>query len=217
MAPMSSIESNAVYSERDRGLLLDVAATSIAHGLDHSSPWVPDTHDYPETLRAIRATFVTLEIAHALRGCIGVLEAFRPLVEDVAHNAFSAAFADPRFPPLSAREYPSLSLKISVLSMPTPLAFDSESDLLAQLRPGADGLILKDGRRKGTFLPAVWEQLPDPRDFLAHLKRKAGLPSDHWSDSLEVLRYTTESFGTDGTLRAGDARSRPDGLNGAQA
>jgi uncharacterized protein len=199
MAPMHSIETTseppAVYDAAQRAILLDIAARSIAHGLEHPRPLDLDPAEYPEPLRALRATFVTLERHADLRGCIGVLEAFRPLVVDVAHNAFAAAFEDPRFPPLRAAEYPELTLKLSVLTPAEPLTFGSEVELLAQIRPGVDGLILSDRGRRGTFLPSVWEQLPNPRDFLDHLKRKAGLPPGHWSDSLRIARYTTESFG----------------------
>jgi len=185
----------AIYTAGERAILLEVAARSIAHGLEHRRPLDLDPDTYPEPLRAIRATFVTLERRAALRGCIGVLEACRPLVADVAQNAFAAAFEDPRFPPLNAEEYPDLVIKLSILTPAEPLVFGSESELLAQLRPGIDGLILSDQGRRGTFLPSVWEQLPNPRDFLAHLKRKAGLPSGHWSETLRVARYETESFG----------------------
>jgi len=199
MAPMPSIETTgkrpAIYDATERAILLDIAARSIAHGLEHQRPLDLDPAEYPESLRAIRATFVTLERHADLRGCIGVLEAFRPLVTDVARNAFAAAFEDPRFPPLRAAEYPDLTLKLSVLTPAEPLSFGSEAELLAQIRPGVDGLILSDRGRRGTFLPTVWEQLPDPRDFLDHLKRKAGLPMGYWSDSLRVSRYGTESFG----------------------
>ena len=199
MAPMQSTETTgeppAIYDATERATLLDIAARSIAYGLEHQRPLEPNPTDYPEPLRAIRATFVTLERHSDLRGCIGVLDAFRPLVLDVAQNAFAAAFEDPRFPPLRAAEYPELTLKLSVLTPAEPLSFGSEAELLAQIRPGVDGLILSDRGRRGTFLPSVWEQLPDPRDFLEHLKRKAGLPMGHWSDSLRVARYGTESFG----------------------
>ncbi|NVZ07865.1 AmmeMemoRadiSam system protein A [Allochromatium humboldtianum] len=199
MAPMPSIETAgerpAIYDATERATLLDIAARSIAHGLEHQRPLDLDPAEYPEPLRAIRATFVTLERHADLRGCIGVLDAFRPLVTDVAQNAFAAAFEDPRFPPLRAAEYPELTLKLSVLTPAEPLSFGSEAELLAQIRPGVDGLILSDRGRRGTFLPSVWEQLPDPRDFLEHLKRKAGLPMGHWSDSLHIARYATESFG----------------------
>jgi uncharacterized protein len=176
-------------------MLLGVAAGSIEHGLNQGSPLEPDPHDYPVALQAERASFVTLHIAGALRGCIGVLDAVRPLVLDVAHNAFAAAFQDPRFPPLTRAELPHLEIHISILTPPQPMRFSSEADLLGQIRPGIDGLILEDRGRRGTFLPSVWEQLPDPAEFLEHLRHKAGLPWGHWSDTLAVSRYTAESFG----------------------
>lgn len=150
---------------------------------------------YPAALQAERASFVTLTIDHQLRGCIGVLEAIRSLVVDVAANAFAAAFEDRRFAPLAAGEYPRLTIHISVLSPPAAMSFVSEADLLRQLRPMADGLVLEEQGYRGTFLPSVWETLPEPREFLRHLKRKAGLPEDYWTASLRVSRYTTESFG----------------------
>jgi AmmeMemoRadiSam system protein A len=143
----------------------------------------------------VRASFVTLNIADRLRGCIGRLEATRPLVEDLADNAFSAAFRDPRFPPLSALEYTQIALHVSILSPATELEFNDQADLVRRIRPGIDGLILIEGSHRGTFLPSVWESLPEPREFIAQLKVKAGLPADYWSDRIKVLRYTTESFG----------------------
>ncbi|WP_200335145.1 AmmeMemoRadiSam system protein A [Thiocystis violacea] len=192
---MSSTEGFSHYDPDQRRVLLETAARSIAQGLERHVPMDPQLSDYPPALCATRASFITLEIGHELRGCIGVLEACRPLIRDVAHNAFAAAFEDPRFPPLRAQEYPRLSIKVSVLSVPVPIDFASEADLVRQLKPGEDGLILRDARHRGTFLPSVWEQLPEPRDFLGHLKRKAGLPTDYWSDDIQVLRYGTESFG----------------------
>ncbi len=141
-----------------------------------------------------RATFVTLTIDAQLRGCIGTLEARRALVEDVASNAYSAAFEDPRFAPLERAEFERLDIHLSLLSAPEPIQFGSEKDLLAQIRPSLDGLVLEEGARRGTFLPSVWEQLPDPVEFLRHLKRKAGLPADYWSATLRVSRYTSESI-----------------------
>jgi len=149
--------------------------------------------DYPPALRSLRATFVTLRVADELRGCIGTCLPVRPLVEDVAYNAYAAGFLDPRFPPLAAPELPGLHLHISLLTVPEPMSFGSESELLAQVRPGVDGLLLEDGARRGTLLPAVWDALPEAREFLRHLKLKAGLPPDYWSDTLRVLRYTAES------------------------
>jgi len=177
-----------------RRLLLDIARASIREGLEHDSALTVTAGDYPPALQAERASFVTLHLEGELRGCIGHLEAIQPLVADVAENAFSAAFRDPRFPPLREPEYAGLHIHISVLTPAEPMQFASEADLLRQLRPGTDGLILEDGWARGTFLPSVWESLPEPQEFLAHLKRKAGLPVGHWSDSLRIYRYTTESF-----------------------
>ena len=184
-----------MHSPEERRILLDVAAASIRHGLETGRPLPIRLEDYPESLREPGAAFVTLNIAGQLRGCIGSLEARRPLVEDVAENAFAAAFRDPRFPPLRPEEYPRLEYHISILNPPEPMTVTSEADLLQQLRPGVDGLVLIEGTRRATFLPSVWEQLPDPRQFLAHLKMKAGLPADYWSDSLRFERYTVEEFG----------------------
>lgn len=178
-----------------RAILLNVARQSIQFGLDEQRPLAVDVADYPDALRHVRASFVTLQQDGRLRGCIGALEARSPLVQDVADHAFAAAFEDPRFLPLRREEFPGLEIHISVLSPSEPLHFTSEEDLLVQLRPGVDGLILNYGQRRGTFLPAVWASLPDPYIFLAQLKQKAGLPLDFWSDELQIARYTTESFG----------------------
>jgi AmmeMemoRadiSam system protein A len=202
--PNGDAEPRDIALDRQRRILLEVAARSIATGLECGRPLELDPVDYPEPLRAIRATFVTLERDGALRGCIGVLDAFRPLVEDVARNAFAAAFQDPRFARLQPEECPRLTIKISVLTPPEPLEFASQSDLLDRIRPGIDGLILTEQGRRGTFLPSVWEQLPETASFLEHLKRKAGLPFGYWSDTLRVSRYTTKSFG--GSFSDIDAR-----------
>lgn len=183
-----------MISVADRRILIDVARQSIRHGLDTGRPLAVDCNAYPETLGHPAATFVTLETGGELRGCIGRLEAQRPLVEDIAENAFAAAFRDSRFPPLTAAEWPALDIHISVLTPAEPLPVAGESELLATLRPGRDGLILEDGRRRATFLPSVWESLPDKEEFLAHLKLKAGMATDYWSPSLRFYRYETENF-----------------------
>ena len=183
------------FSAEDRASLLDLARRSIVHGLERGSPLRVAPEDYPESLREERAAFVTLHRHGELRGCIGHLEACQALVRDVAENAYAAAFRDPRFPPLARQELAGLAVHISVLTPPEPMTFSSEADLLAQIRPGIDGLILSEGSARGTFLPSVWESLPQPRDFLNQLKRKARLPADHWSERIRVARYTTESFG----------------------
>ena len=180
----------------DRETLLQVAADSIQHGLDTGHALGIKPADYSPALQQPGASFVTLTILRQLRGCMGMLSATRPLVEDVAENAFAAAFEDPRFPALSQAEYDQLEYHISILNPAEAMEFDSEADLLLQLRPGIDGLILEDRGRRATFLPSVWESLPTAADFLQHLKRKAGLPMDYWSNSLRMQRYTVEEFGS---------------------
>lgn len=189
------MSSTNPLSRQDRMMLLEVARASIQHGLHHRQALEVQLGDYSETLHALRATFVTLEKGSQLRGCIGALVAYQPLVQDVAVHAYAAAFEDPRFPEVRLEEFAALAVHISVLSLPEPLHFSSEEELLAQLRPGEDGLILQFRQHRGTFLPSVWEHLADPYVFLAQLKQKAGLPLDFWSPELRVERYTTEYFG----------------------
>lgn len=177
-----------------RAALHHVARASIAHGLVHARALPVEPHTHDPLLRAPGAAFVTLRHAGRLRGCIGTLEAHRPLVLDVAENAWAAAFRDPRFAPLTTAEVAALDVHLAVLGPAERLEFRDEADLLAQLRPGVDGLVLREGDRRGTFLPSVWNELPDPAHFLTHLKVKAGLPADYWSTSLTVSRYVTESF-----------------------
>lgn len=191
MAPSRSTDLG--LSPPHRAELVGVARRAIEAGLEGVRLRVP-LDRCAEPLRAVRATFVTLKIGGELRGCIGTIEARRALVEDVAWNAYAAAFEDPRFPPLGRAEFASVDVHLSILSLPDPLHFGSEEDLLAQLRPNIDGLLLEEGRRRSTFLPSVWEQLPDAAEFLRHLKRKAGLPADYWSATVRVSRYTAESL-----------------------
>lgn len=179
-------------TNQQQQLLLKIAKASIAHGLVHGKPLEIDILDYPAELQQLGATFVTLEIGGQLRGCIGMLEAVQPLVLDIAKNAFLAAFRDHRFPPLSETEYPKLEIHLSILSPAEPMVFDSEQDLISQLRPHIDGLIMQEGTRRGTFLPSVWDSLPKPEQFLQQLKLKSGLPSHYWSDTLQVFRYTCQ-------------------------
>ena len=197
------------FAEPEQKRLLEVAKLSIRHGLRHRAAWEPDTQAEPTALREPCATFVTLHLRGQLRGCIGTLEAHRPLVEDVAANAYSAAFEDPRFSPVTAGEADQLDLHISILTPPEPMAVRSEEDLLEQLRPGRDGLILREGYHRATFLPAVWADLPDPRAFLSHLKRKAGLPADYWSPTLDVWRYRAESVEEATTETNRDSHGKP--------
>lgn len=173
-------------------LLLDLARASIRHGLDEGRPLKVTLAGLAAELVVPRASFVTLEKGGRLRGCIGSLEAWRPLVVDVAENAFAAAFRDPRFPPLRGDEAGDLAIHLSLLTPAVAMVFSSEADLLAQLQPGVDGLILAEGPNRGTFLPSVWAELPTPQLFLSQLKRKAGLAADYWSPGVRIWRYTTE-------------------------
>lgn len=171
--------------------LLGLARAAIAHRLGRGPrPLVPDD----ARLRARGATFVTLTEDGELRGCIGSLRRSRPLGEDVIANAVAAASEDPRFEPLQADELDKVGVEVSLLSEPEYLEFADEDALLAQLRPHEDGLILFSGCRSATFLPQVWEQLPAPRDFLAALKRKAGLTPDRPVPGLMAARYQVRKW-----------------------
>jgi len=183
-----------MLSTEDRSILRDLAYRSIKHGLENGKALDVNPAQYPAELQTKKATFVTLHRNKELRGCIGILKPVRPLAEDVAHNAWAAAFTDNRFMPLSANELDDLDIHISILGTPEDIDFVSENDLVQQIRPGIDGLILEEGYHKGTFLPSVWESLTDSREFLHHLKLKAGLPADHWSKHIKVKRYTVEKF-----------------------
>jgi hypothetical protein len=154
----------------------------------------PDADERASWLREPGACFVTLTRRGALRGCIGTLEAHRPLLEDVRANAVAAAFRDPRFAPLSAPELAQTEVEVSLLSPMQDLAFADEAEALAQLRPGTDGVVFAYGGRRSTFLPQVWEQLPDTAGFLAQLKRKAGLPADFWHREVRLQRYTVAKW-----------------------
>ena len=192
---MSSNELELDLLPRERQRLLDVAASSIQWGLEHDSPLDVVVEQHSPELQVLRATFVTLRINGKLRGCMGALSATVALVADVARNAFTAAFHDLRFSGLTTPEFDELDIHVSILSTPEAVAIRSESDLLEQMRPGIDGLILYEGSRKGTLLPSVWESTPDPREFLVLLKGKAGLKADYWSNSIRIERYVTTSFG----------------------
>jgi AmmeMemoRadiSam system protein A len=170
--------------------LLPIARASIAralrlsHAADETAPWLHD----------VGACFVTLTQHGELRGCIGSLEARRSLLTDVKANALAAAFHDPRFSPLSSSELEYTEIEVSLLSPMQALSFTDESDALAQLRPGIDGVVFEFGARRSTFLPQVWEQLPRVDEFIAHLKRKAGLPESFWDESVRLQRYTVAKW-----------------------
>jgi AmmeMemoRadiSam system protein B/AmmeMemoRadiSam system protein A len=181
-------------SDGDTGFgaaLLGHARRAIADALGQPAGPAPIRHT---GLAERGATFVTLRIAGELRGCIGTLDAHRPLADDVQMHALAAAFRDPRFEPLGAHEFAALEIEVSVLGEPEPLPPLTESEAHAALRPGVDGVVLEWRGRRATFLPQVWDELPEPRDFLAALKRKAGLPADHWASDLRLARYSVRKY-----------------------
>lgn len=167
--------------------LLGIARGSIGHQLGLAA--APPRTDVAPWLARPGASFVSLHLEGRLRGCIGSLAPTRSLGVDVAENAVGAALRDPRFTPLAAAEWVRCALEVSVLSAPKPLRFGDEAELLAQLRPGEDGVILEYEGRRGTFLPQVWEGLPETRAFLAELMRKAGIPSDTRLARCRLWRY----------------------------
>lgn len=170
--------------------LLPIARSSISTALGHSlkadedAPW----------LQELGASFVTLTQRGQLRGCIGTLEARRSLLADVKANAVAAALRDPRFAPLALPELAHTEIEVSMLSPMQAMQFESEAHALAQLQPGIDGLVLEYESHRSTFLPQVWEQLPSPPEFIAHLKHKAGLRPDFWAKGLRLHRYTVKKW-----------------------
>ncbi len=177
-----------------RQQLLHLARSAISHGLHGKGNLDIPLEHYDAELRQPRASFVTLNLRGALRGCIGSLTATRPLLADVVHNAGAAAFRDRRFKPLTASEYPAIDLHISVLSPPRAIDVESRQALLDVLRPGVHGLVLQEGNKRSTYLPSVWEKIPDPERFVSELRAKAGLPRQGWSSAMQVSLYTTDEF-----------------------
>ncbi|OOY34248.1 hypothetical protein BOV90_02140 [Solemya velum gill symbiont] len=177
----------------DKSQLLVLARQSINHYLSEDRPLQVDATDYSANLQQLAASFVTLHLHKQLRGCIGALEAYQPLVTDVVEHARGAAFQDPRFNPISKTETNDLEIEISVLTPSQQIEFQQYEQLLEEIRPGTDGLIIQQGFQKATFLPSVWEQLPDPRQFLHHLMQKAGILSPV-DGELQAWRYETLKF-----------------------
>jgi AmmeMemoRadiSam system protein A len=188
-------------------ILLPIARAAIArvlnvpHTADESAPWLAE-HG---------ACFVTLTQFGELRGCIGSLQAHQPLLADVKGNAISAALRDPRFTPLSVEELDITTVEVSLLSATQPMIVRGEADALAQLRPGVDGIIFEYGRYRSTFLPQVWESLAQPRDFLAMLRRKAGLPDDFWAEDVKLSRYSVTKWSESEKFMAGHPKERQHG------
>jgi AmmeMemoRadiSam system protein A len=186
---MSCIEA-AMFDPHELANLAALAALVIRQTL--AEPALTATPYRDERFAAPGASFVTLKQQGRLRGCIGSLEARRALHDDVAANALAAALRDPRFPPLARHELPHTEVEISVLSAPAIMSFESEQEFFEQLRPGVDGLILEHLGRRATYLPSVWEQLPEAGLFVRELRRKAGIENSVALTALRVQRYTTE-------------------------
>lgn len=183
-----------INAERGKNLLA-IARAAIAREFGRREFDDKITCDKNATwLQEPGACFVTLMQHDQLRGCIGSLEPHRVLLDDVEANACAAAFFDPRFQPLSAAEFNEIEIEISLLSPMQPMQFVDEADVLAQLRPGVDGIVFEYGRHRSTFLPQVWEQLPTPREFIEHLKVKARLPANFWANDVKLQRYSVTKF-----------------------
>lgn len=174
--------------------LLRLARGSIEHGLIHGEPLPVNCDEFPRALSEPGATFTTLRSEGELRGCRGTLVAALPLAEDVTRSAFQAAFQDPRFDPVGDDELGVIRLEVSVLSSLESIHVAGEADLLQQLTPGTDGLVIVADERRATLLPDVWGMFPDRRRFLAALKAKCGLAEDYWSERLEFQRYQTTTY-----------------------
>jgi hypothetical protein len=183
----------STWTQSEQRTLLGIARDAIRAGVGGAKIGRP-SQSYPNSLRSIRSSFVTLKLGENLRGCIGTIHPFRALVEDIHENAFAAAFGDPRFPPLRADEMARLHISISVLSPFTELRCLSRAELTDGLRPKIDGLFIEQGNRKAIFLPSVWDVLDDPERFLSQLMRKAGFEGDYWSPSLKTMTYTVHYF-----------------------
>jgi len=151
---------------------------------DETAPWLTEPG----------ASFVTLMQDGELRGCIGTVQAHQSLLADIKRNAISAAMHDPRFQPLTRNELATVRIEVSLLSTPQPLDFSDEKDVLAQIRPGIDGIVFEYGPYRSTFLPQVWESLAQPQQFLAALKLKAGLPGDFWAEDIKLSSYTVSKW-----------------------
>jgi len=175
--------------------LPEIARMSIAQGLSVGRPYEPDLARFHGKLIEPGAAFVTLKLDGKLRGCVGSVEPRRPLVTDVANNAHAAAFGDARFPPLKQKEFDRLKVSVSILGPLSLLPISDEEELLQRLVPGRDGLVLSEGTHRALFLPQVWEMLPQPKEFVQHLKLKAGLPEHHWSNAMVAHRFEVSSVG----------------------
>ena len=182
-------------TEDEGNYLLSVARKTIEQRLSSQNEQTQSDADRSSKFLEQRGTFVTLTTGGNLRGCIGHIIPQESLIEGIRVNAINAAFQDPRFPPLTREEWEKVKVEISILTEPKPLAYSDAQDLLQKLRPEIDGVIIRKGYHQSTFLPQVWEQLPQKEEFLSHLCLKAGLGSDSWkAGDLEVSTYQVQAF-----------------------
>jgi AmmeMemoRadiSam system protein A len=182
-------------TDTDKSFLLSLARQAIENCLHGRKPPAIEKLSLSPQLTEQGASFVTLTYRGYLRGCVGALEPYQSLVEDVSEHAVAAAFEDYRFPPVQANELQEIEIEISYLTRPIPLSYDNPAELPTKLRPKIDGVVIKDGMRRATFLPQVWEKIPDPEEFLEQLCMKMGSPADLWRrKKLEVLTYQVEEF-----------------------
>lgn len=177
-------------TNKDKQVILKTARHAIQYGLTYNKVPHLELESYSQALQQPGASFVTLKETGKLRGCIGTLQSHQPLIQDIAEHAYAAAFEDPRFTPVNSIEEPVIHISVSILSTPEPMEFEDEDDLISQIVAGEDGLIFKYKSHKATYLPSVWEQLSEPREFFTQLKLKAGVSGGFWSDEVEVLRYS---------------------------
>jgi len=182
-------------TSEEKHTLLQIARQSLEAGVRGQKLMPLKLNAMSPRLKEWGASFVTLTIHGNLRGCIGALEPYQPLAEDVREHAISAALQDYRFPNVQPGELSQIEIEVSRLTVPVPLKYEAPEDLLEKLRPGIDGVLLRDGQRRATFLPQVWDKLPDPADFLDNLCYKMGAPSNLWRKKhLDVLIYQVEEF-----------------------
>lgn len=182
-------------NQAEKEILLKIAREALEKSV-HGKP-LPEIKlsALPASLQEDGASFVTLTIGERLRGCIGTLQAYQPLAEDVQEHAVAAALQDPRFPTVTPGEVPKISIEVSILAPEAPLSYEGPEDLLSKIRPGIDGVVLQDGFRKATFLPQVWEKISDPALFLTQLCMKMGAPGNLWQKKpLDVYVYQVQEF-----------------------
>jgi len=182
-------------TQQEKQALLSIARLALENGVRGESLPPLDLNKFTPRLQADGTSFVTLTINGMLRGCIGSLEPNQSLAEDVREHAIAAALNDYRFPPVRISELSQIEIEVSRLTTPVSLEYDSPEDLLSRLRPGVDGVVIRDGMRRATFLPQVWEKLPDPAEFLDHLCAKMGATPGLWRQKhIDVLIYQVEEF-----------------------